>query len=175
MRNRKESIVAILHAMETEKLIEVWNNYCSEENMEDYIYDNDEYAYQDLFGGSGNGIDEALRAAFYGDFRYSDEYVVLNVYGNLVSFDEYDAESHIDFDTLAEFIMDNGCDEITEVWYEDIYADFVDWFNETQNMNINVDEDTDFYNSVKTWNLVTDEWEDIAKDVLEDMKENNNE
>ena len=33
---------------------------------------------------------DAVRATFYGDYKFNDDYVRFNVYGNLESFSEYD-------------------------------------------------------------------------------------
>ena len=167
MRNRKESIIAILKAMDTDVLINVWNEYCSEENMDDYIYNNDEYTLQEMFDGCEKPVDEALRAAFYGDYRYNDDYVVFNAYGNLKSYDKYNVEEQIDFDTLADYIMDNDCREIQDVWIEDIHGDFEDYFNDKFE-DVSIDEDYD----LSSWNLLTEDWDDIAEEVLEEIKEN---
>ena len=167
MRNRKQSIIAILKAMDADVLVDVWNEYCQEQNMDDYIYNNDEYTLKDMFIGSENPVNEALRAAFYGDYRYGDDYVMFDAYGNLKSFDEYDAENNIDFDTLADYIMDNDCREIQEVWIEDVHGDFEDYFN-NKFEDVSIDEDYD----LSSWNLLTEDWDDIAEEVLEEIKDN---
>ena len=170
MRNRKEAIIAILKVMDTDVLVDVWNEYCSEENMDDYIWNNDEYTLEDMFSGCKNPVDEALRAAFYGDYRYSDEYVVFNAYGNLKSYDNYNVEEQIDFDTLAEYIMNNDCREIQDVWFEDIHGEFEDYFNDKFE-DVSIDEDYD----LSSWNLLTEDWDDIAQEVLDEIKDNENE
>ncbi len=170
MKNRKESIIAILKAMDNDVLVDVWNEYCQEQNMDDYIYNNDEYTLQDMFGGSENPVNEALRAAFYGNYRYSDDYVMFDAYANLKSFDEYDVENNIDFDTLADYIMNNDCREIQEVWIEDIHGDFEDYFN-NKFEDVSIDEDYD----LSSWNLLTEDWDDIAQEVLDEIKDNENE
>ena len=158
---QKESIIEVLKAMETETLISIWNEYCSNENMEDYIHNNDEYFFNEMF----EKPDDAVRAVCYGSYEYTDAYVIFNAYGNLVSFEIYDAEKHIDFDTLAEYIMDNDCREIQEVWLEDISANFVEYFNKFE--DIKIDEDYD----LSSYNLLTEDWDDIAEDIIENMKE----
>lgn len=170
MRNRKQSIIAILKTMDADVLVDVWNEYCQEQNMDDYIYNNDEYTLKDMFSGSENPVNEALKAAFYGDYRYGDDYVIFNAYDNLKSFDEYDAENNIDFDTLADYIMDNDCREIQDVWIEDIHGDFEDYFN-NKFEDVSIDEDYD----LSSWNLLTEDWDDIAEEVLEEIKDNENE
>lgn len=166
MEAQKKSIINILKSLETETLLNVWNQYCDDENPDDRIYDNDEYNLNQTF----SNVDEALRAACYGDYRYTDSYFIINSYdGNLESFGNNSVEEHIDFDTLADYIMNYDCSEIQTVWLEDIYADFVDFFNETFNTNIDIDEDTDFFDKVNDYNLLTDDWDTIAKEIKEEM------
>lgn len=169
MRNRKEAIIAILKVMDTDVLVDVWNEYCTEENMDDYIWSNDELTLQEMFSGN-SAVSDALRAAFYGDYRYFDEYVVFNAYGNLKSYDDYNVVEQIDFDNLAEYIMDNDCREIQDVWIEDIHGDFEDYFN-NKFEDVSIDED---YN-LSSWNLLTEDWDDIAQEVLDEIKDNENE
>ena len=163
---RKESIIEVLKCIENETLISIWNECCSEVNMDDYIYNNDEYFLNETF----EKADDAVRAVCYGSYEYTDEYVIFNAYGNLVSFDTYDAEKHIDFDILADYIMENDCREIQEVWLEDISANFVEYFNEKFE-DIEIDDEYD----LGSWNLLTDDWDDIAEDIIENMNEENNE
>lgn len=163
---QKESIIEVLKCVETKTLISIWNEYCSEKNMDDYIYSNDEYFFNEMF----EKADDAVRAVCFGSYEYTDEYVIFNAYGNLVSFDIYDAEQHIDFDTLADYIMENDCREIQEVWLEDVSANFVEYFNEKFE-----DIEIDDYYDLSSYNLLTEDWDDIAEDILENIKEENNE
>lgn len=59
----------------------------------DYLdyYDNDEYFLNDMF----EKPDDAVRAAYYGDYNYMDDYVRFNGYGNLESFSQYDYEEEL--------------------------------------------------------------------------------
>lgn len=43
----------------------------------------------------GDNIDEAVRAVCYGDYNYTDEYVIINAYGNLESLNKYEFENEI--------------------------------------------------------------------------------
>lgn len=167
--NKIKSIISVLKQMETDTLINIWNDYCNEENVDDYIYTNDEYTLNDLFGGRKDGVNEVLRMAHYGHYDYTDDYFIINAYGNFTSFDEYDAEQHIDFDYLANFIADNDCREIQENYIEDIICDFITFFHEKFE-DIEIDEDFDF----SSYNLLTEEWDDIAEDIIETIKSENN-
>ena len=161
---QKESIIEVLKEMETETLISIWNEYCQEENMDDYIHNNDEYFLNEMFEKPADAVKAACFC--FGNYSYTDEYVIFNAYGNLVSFDIYDAEKHIDFDILADYIMENDCREIQEVWLEDISANFVEYFNEKFE-DVKIDEDYD----LNSYNLLTEDWDDIAEDIIENMKE----
>ena len=65
----------------------------------DYLeyYENDEEFFNTYFY---NNPTEAVRSAYYGNYKYCDKYVSFNGYGNLVSFNDYDLEKeykeHID-------------------------------------------------------------------------------
>jgi len=161
---QKESIIEVLKCIETKTLISIWNEYCSEENMDDYIYNNDEDFFNEMF----EKADDAVRAVCYGNYEYTDEYVIFNAYGNLVSFDIYDAENHIDFGTLADYIMENDCREIQEVWLEDISANFVEYFNEKFE-DLKIDDEYD----LSSWNLLTEDWDNIVEEIKEEIHENN--
>ena len=161
---QKESIIEVLKCIETKTLISIWNEYCSEENMDDYIHNNSEDFFNEMF----EKADDAVRAVCYGNYEYTDEYVIFNAYGNLVSFDIYDAEKHIDFGTLADYIMENDCREIQEVWLEDISANFVEYFNEKFE-DLKIDDEYD----LSSWNLLTEDWDNIVEEIKEEIHENN--
>ena len=57
----------------------------------DYLeyYENDEEFFNTYFY---NNPTEAVRSSYYGDYNYCDNYVRLNGYGNLESFNDYDLE-----------------------------------------------------------------------------------
>ncbi|AYJ75640.1 hypothetical protein BSP18_006 [Bacillus phage BSP18] len=65
-----------------------WNS--SLEHL-DYEY-NDEEFFNVFFEGKPM---EAVRAAIYGDYRYTDDYVKFDGYSNLVSVSEYDMEEEL--------------------------------------------------------------------------------
>lgn len=153
-----KSIASILKEFDSDKLRDLWNTYCNEENPEDYIYYNDEYAINEMFNGNPY---EAIRATQYGEYSYTDEYFIVNSYGNLTSFGNSELHQYINFNDLAEYVKDNGCDEINEVWLEDIEYDFINYVNDKMNSKLDVDaipEDV---------NLVTDDWDGIIEDYFE--------
>lgn len=157
--DKKTIIISLLKEIDTDVLIRVWNTYCSDENMDDYIYENDDYNINEMFSKP----DEALRSAFYGDYRYNDDYFVFNGYGNLDSFDEYDADNHIDFDILADYIMENGCDELSENYSEELQDEFLHYINEKF-------EDREFTEDdiPSGTDLITEDWDEILSEILDE-------
>ena len=161
-------IVSLLKEFEPNILVNLWNEYCNESNPDDYIYENEEYTLNEMF----NSVHEALRAAYYGDYRYGDDYVMFNAYGNLVSFSDYMSEvlEHIDISSLADYVIENGCSELSEVWYEDIEEGFIEYANEKFNdKNFTVDDIPD------GTDLVTEDWDDVIEDMTAENDEENDE
>lgn len=153
-----KSIASILEELDSNILFNLWDEYCNEKNPEGYIYYNEEENINELFYDNPY---EAIRATQYGEYSYTDEYFIVNSYGNLTSFDASELHQHISFNDLAEYVKDNGCDEIIEVWHEDIEYDFINYVNEKMNSKLDVDaipEDV---------NLVTDDWDGIIEDYFE--------
>ena len=164
MRDRKKCIIALLKEFEDEVLLKWWNEYCNNENMDDYIYENDEYFFDEAFATKY----EAVRAVCYGNYNYTDAYVVFNGYGNLDSFSSYEIQNHVNYDSLAEYLMENGCYELTDVWNEDIEADFIEYANSKFEDEPFTEEDIPYGT-----NLVIEDWDSVIEEMLEDKKENN--
>lgn len=87
------------------------------------FYENDEDFFNTFFADNPM---EVARATFYGNYKYCDPYVRFNGYGNLESFDEYEAmkeiKSYID-DIVSNLL---GCweeldidDQLVELLEED--------------------------------------------------------
>lgn len=74
-------------------------------SLEDYCYEiNDE----DFFNVHFTEPMEAVRAAYFGEYQYSDDYVRFNAYGNLKSASTWDFEQE----------LKDGKDEIVERYIE---------------------------------------------------------
>lgn len=170
-RQQKDSIISILLSFELPTLIAWWNDFCAEvRGYEDRIYENDE----DFFEENFSNADSAVRAVCYGEYHYTDEYVVFNAYGNLESFDGRKARSRIDYDELAEWMHEKGCYEITEVWYEDLFADFVNFVNTliSDDVVISEEEEDDYFQRYP--NLLTDDWTDVAEEIVTEFRNKKN-
>ena len=163
MISQRQTIIDILKEFDTDKLLNLWNKYCSEEKPEDYIYYNDEYTINEMFNGNPY---EAIRATQYGEYSFTDEYFIVNAYNNLTSFDNSDIASHIGFGTLADYIMENGCDEINEAWYEDMQYEFLRYFNEKYGTTLDAE---DYERIPEDADLITDDWDEIAEEHYDEI------
>lgn len=67
--------------------------------------ENDEDFFNTYFDGNPM---EAVRAAQYGDYNYTDDYVRFNGYGNLESLSEYDVERELkdNVEDIADRLLD---------------------------------------------------------------------
>lgn len=84
-------------------LIESYNEYLSKNAYEE-IYINDEDFFQMFFESPY----EAVRATQYGDYKYNDDFVRFNGYGNLESYSLVELEREIKEDTsYIDFILEN--------------------------------------------------------------------
>ena len=102
-------------------LIALWNEYASENSMDDYIYD----SVEDVADITGMEGVELARAVFYGDVKSWNYPVFFNGYANLVTLDN--DNSPIDIGVLAQWMRDTNHQEWKE-WLDNIEAyDFADW------------------------------------------------
>ncbi len=115
--NKQEIIKYLLEDLEIVKeLVSECNSY--DGSLEEYVYHvNDEEFFNIFFN---NNPDEAVRATFYGDYRYTDDYVQFNGYGNLVSVSEWQVEEE----------LKNNVEEIFETWFELYGQNNVDTYND---------------------------------------------
>lgn len=70
------------------------------------FWENDEEFFETFF--SHNPM-EAVRASFYGDYRYADPYVRFDGYGNLESLEEYQIENELknNVDEIIDLMIEN--------------------------------------------------------------------
>lgn len=102
-----------------------------DDSLEDlYWWNNDSEFYETMFSDK----EEVARATYYGgnSYNFTDEYVRLNVYGNLESCSEWEYERD----------LQDNVEEILDTW-KDLYSDDnVDTFDNTFKCMI-----SDFYNT----------------------------
>jgi hypothetical protein len=112
-------VIDLINAMDNYDLVTLNNEYCQAANYHDSeIFANDEDFFQTFFE-----IDtlKAIQATQFGDYRYHDNWVTFNGYGNLDSFNwvidnlcelvptmaAYIVESHEDFSQFDEIDFNN--------------------------------------------------------------------
>jgi hypothetical protein len=78
---------------------------------DDEIFFNDDEFFEMFFNGK---VLEAVRSVSYGDYNYNHDYVRFNGYGNLESFDGYDLDSHILYDEIIDYMIENDDFSILE-------------------------------------------------------------
>ena len=95
------------------------------ENYELEVRDYHEYArevlYDDFYENTDDELNdmfrtpaEAIAAAIFGDYHYSDDYFKLNGYGNLYSFNEYKLSKIYDEKEVIKYCIDNMSFEETD-------------------------------------------------------------
>ena len=152
-----KSIASILEELDSNILFNLWDEYCNEKNPEGYIYYNEEENINELFYDNPY---EAIRATRFGEYDFADDYFVINTHSNIISFNESELNQYIDFYRLAEYVRDNGCDEIIETWHENIESDFINYINEKMNSKFNVDA------IPEEVNLVKNDWDGIIENYF---------
>lgn len=85
--------------------INLWNEYCSENNFDDTIHTFDDDFFDTFFSGSEPM--ELFRLGCFSQISWSDEYIKFNGYGNLESMNEFEAVNSIDEDVLIEWLIEN--------------------------------------------------------------------
>jgi hypothetical protein len=165
--NSLEAVMSYLNGLDDNELVNAHNTYARENSSDDEIYSNDEDFFNTFFEGKTN---EAVRAVCYGEYRYTDEYVMFNGYGNLESFNNPSA--HIDLIVIANDILENAsnydieleeCFTLDNVIYEgsedDAREQYEEYKTEIEEENKELEEDEE-----KTEILSFTEWvkENIA-------------
>jgi len=87
---------------EEDNLLWLWNEYCSENNPDDQIFNFDDDALQMMFGDDPM---KAFQAGVNAQINWSDDYLKFNGYGNIESV--RDPSHEIDETVLIDWILDN--------------------------------------------------------------------
>jgi hypothetical protein len=102
---KAKKIVKLINLMDENELIQLNNTYCQNISSEDEVWTNDEEFFNLFFENKTN---EALRAAHFGDYNWSHNYVKFNGYGNLESFDYFEVKDLCESpEVMAEYIEEN--------------------------------------------------------------------
>ena len=95
--NNEETLLDVVSELNS------WNGCL--ENLE--FWENDEEFFNTFF----NNPMEAIRATYYGDYNYNDDYVKFNGYGNIDSYSEYERIEEIK-DNIDDIV-----DNLIECYY----------------------------------------------------------
>jgi hypothetical protein len=97
-------VIKAINEMDCTELVMLNNEYCESINgMDSMIYSNDDNFLEDYF----NSKSDLARAISYGDYRYMDNWVTFNGYGNLESFNYMDTDKLCELvEVMAEYIVD---------------------------------------------------------------------
>lgn len=107
-----EEIQNMLLELGDDQLREIAINLNSYNGCLDYLdyYENGE----DFFNTFFQTMDEAVRAVCYGEYNYTDEYVIINAYGNC------DSCSEMEYYSLLEDSVDDIANNLVELWDEGV-------------------------------------------------------
>lgn len=83
-----------------ENLVTLWNEYCQDISLEDEIFSLD----SDLEMVLGGDIEEAFKKGLNADINWSDDFLILNGWGNIESINN--PLSEIDIDSLVEWLIE---------------------------------------------------------------------
>lgn len=144
-----------------EEIVRVWNDYCDKHCCcDDMIF------YMESFNELYDGVKpiEIVERVIYGDFRTDDDFFAFNGYGNMVSFNDVDDYGSFDMRYVAEYLVDCGDSDYTEVDNEALLDEFIDEhfsdydYDEIKNIIEAVMEEESF-------DLLMDNWDDLADSV----------
>ena len=100
-----DKIKQALKEVSPEDKLHLWNLRCSEGGYaDDEIYENDEEFFNMFFADKPM---EAARAAIFGDYNFSHDYVTFNGYANLQSIEADRLDKFVDDKEIAEFLLEN--------------------------------------------------------------------
>ena len=153
--DREEFFKYTLDNMDVIDVLSVHNDgYCNS-YPDDYIYDNDEYNFNEWMG-SRTPYEVAIALEGTG-WRSSHDYFKMDGYGNIVSFDCI--EDEIDYDYLADYLVKNPnyiVDEVEIVLAFACYADAL------------TDEEID---GIDASTLIHEDWDDVIEEIIDNREE----
>lgn len=98
----KERIIECMNEMDAMDLIHLHNEYCGAVNAcDDGIYSMNDF--NDLC--EGQDAEWIAGRIYFGDFRYNDDYIRFNGYGNFVTFNDYSVKDNTHFYDIADHIV----------------------------------------------------------------------
>lgn len=150
-----------------EEIVDAWNFYCdNKENMDERI-EGMEF-FNDMFHHlSPLEIIDKVKGC---NFCTGDDYFAFNGYGNLESFSCVEDYSRFSYEELAKYLVDNGDSLTTDVDTDQLLEAFIgEYFNYYDFDQIKSIIET--YMKNNTFDLLMDNWDDLNRDVLDYIKE----
>lgn len=107
MKTLLDNIVEQIENLSSANLVALNNQYSQDNSLYSEIFHNNEDFLNEEFSSPA----EAVRATYYGDYKYNHDYVIFNGYGNLESLDGIDTSDLCEsVSVIAEYAIDNQRD-----------------------------------------------------------------
>ena len=151
----------------TDEIVDAWNLRCDESN-----YMDDRIEYMDTFDELFCGLkpSEIAEKVYKRDFCTGDDFFAFNGYGNLESFSDVEDYSRFSYEELAEYLVDNGDSLTTDIDTDELLESFIyEYFDHYDFDQIKCVIET--YMEDNTFDLLMDNWDDLNRDVLDYIKE----
>ena len=151
----------------TDEIVDAWNLRCDESN-----YMDDRIEYMDTFDELFCGLkpSEIAEKVYKRDFCTGDDFFAFNGYGNLESFSDVEDYSRFSYEELAEYLVDNGDSLTTDIDTDELLESFIyEYFDHYDFDQIKCVIET--YMEDNTFDLLMDSWDDLNRDVLDYIKE----
>ena len=104
---KKEKLIEVFENLSASEKICVHNEYCASVNaFDDEIHEVEQM--DELF--YGQTAEWILHRAYYGEYNPTADYFKFNGYGNIQSIWEFELDSYIDWDAVADYCLDNNDD-----------------------------------------------------------------
>jgi hypothetical protein len=99
-----QPIIDQINEMSESNLIQLNNIYCRENSFGDEVWDNDDEFFNIFFPNSH----EALQRCHFGNYKWNENYVKINDYGNVESFNYFETKDLVvSVETIAQWSYDN--------------------------------------------------------------------
>ena len=151
----------------TDELVKAWNLRCEKKGYMDELIEDMSF-FDEMFQNlSPLEIVDKVKGC---NFCTGDDYFAFNGYGNPESFSYVEDYSRFSYEELAEYLVDNGDSLTTNVdTYELLEAFIYEYFGNYGFDQIKQTIET--YMEDNTFDLLMDSWDDLNRDVLDYIKE----
>ena len=151
----------------TDELVEAWNLRCEKKEYMDEFIENMS-SFDEMFQNlSPLEIVDKVKGC---NFCTGDDYFAFNGYGNLESFSYVEDYSRFSYEELAEYLVDNGDSLTAKVDTDELLESFIyEYFDHYDFDQIKCVIET--YMENNTFDLLMDSWDDLNRDVLDYIKE----